>query len=408
MNARARRARVPSHHGVPARSHVTSRQVRPSIVIVEYNTLRHLPRCLESLARLHVAPGEHEVLVVDNGSPTPARELAERFPWIRLLETGETSGELRIVRDVTERVSREIEYERILRTSIDAFWLLDGHGRIIDANPAAARMLGYAEEEIIGRPITDIDANETPEQTRHHIERLRRRGFDRFETRHRRRDGSLVDVEISVSYVADLRDRMVAFVRDISERKRVASERELMLDVLQRLNRSRELHPVLGEVAGLLREWSGCEAVEVRLREEDACTVLGPSPAAGDGPGVRLCRCPDPRSEPDPECVCHRVIAGRVDPDLPVFTEFGSFWTNRASDLFESAEWRDHRLHRQRRCHEESHESVALIPLRHGDRRFGLLQLGDRSRDRFDPPRIAFLEQLASSLALASARRPGT
>ena len=66
--------------------------VRASIIIVEYNTVRHMPRCLASLERLVISPDEFEVLVVDNGSPTPARPLLQRFPWIRLLETGENLG----------------------------------------------------------------------------------------------------------------------------------------------------------------------------------------------------------------------------------------------------------------------------------------------------------------------------
>jgi GT2 family glycosyltransferase len=66
--------------------------LRASIVIIEYNTLRHLPACLASIRRMTMNPDEYEVLVVDNGSPTPPRKLVREFPWVRFLRTGENLG----------------------------------------------------------------------------------------------------------------------------------------------------------------------------------------------------------------------------------------------------------------------------------------------------------------------------
>ncbi|MFO8049691.1 MAG: PAS domain S-box protein, partial [Desulfosudaceae bacterium] len=101
----------------------------------------------------------------------------------------------------------DIEYAHILNTSIDGFWILDSQGRVLESNPAAARMLGYRQRELMGMAINDIDAEENPDQTRQRLARLSESGYDRFETRHRRKDGGLIDVEISARYLPEKNGR---------------------------------------------------------------------------------------------------------------------------------------------------------------------------------------------------------
>ena len=133
-------------------------------------------------------------------------------------------------------------------------------------------MLGYTEDELRGLTVNDLDVNEEPEDTRQRIEMLRKEGAGRFVTRHRRKDGTLIDVEVSVSFVATGGDHMVAFVRDVSDRKRVEAEREITLHLLRLLSTPNGLHELLTDVTLLMRDWSGCEAVGVRLQEVmDAC-----------------------------------------------------------------------------------------------------------------------------------------
>jgi GT2 family glycosyltransferase len=65
---------------------------RASIIVIEHNTVRHLPHCLASLEKLQFHPEEVEVVVVDNDSPTPAAPLRERFGSVRFLHTGRNLG----------------------------------------------------------------------------------------------------------------------------------------------------------------------------------------------------------------------------------------------------------------------------------------------------------------------------
>ncbi len=115
--------------------------------------------------------------------------------------------------------------ERFLRlvheTSIDGIWVGDSLGNIIDVNQAYCALSGYTREEMLTLRIPDLEAKESPHETAEHIARMIAAGGERFETRHRRRDGSVWDVDISVTWMHEDGGRFICFCRDISERKRI-------------------------------------------------------------------------------------------------------------------------------------------------------------------------------------------
>jgi PAS domain S-box-containing protein len=118
------------------------------------------------------------------------------------------------------RVSEgEDRHLTILQTAMDGFWLTDMQGRILEVNETICRMLGYSASELEARNIADLEANETVEDINDHFEKIQARGEDRFVSRFHRKDGSLVDVEVSAKYLLIEDGRMVAFIRDITERK---------------------------------------------------------------------------------------------------------------------------------------------------------------------------------------------
>lgn len=134
---------------------------------------------------------------------------------------GSLKGYVGSVTDLTERKEAETEYRTILKTAMDGFWVSDHGGRFVDVNDAACRHLGYSREEFLGgMRIREIEAVESPEETAAHIRRIREEGHDRFETRHRRKDGAVVDTEVSAHYSDTGGGRYFVFIRDITERKR--------------------------------------------------------------------------------------------------------------------------------------------------------------------------------------------
>ncbi|MCK9200182.1 MAG: PAS domain S-box protein [Gallionella sp.] len=124
-------------------------------------------------------------------------------------------------RDITERKKAEAamkQHEKIIETAIDGFWITDLSGILLEVNQAYADISGYSTDELVGMHISQLEANEKPEDIRQHIANILAHGHDRFETRHRRKDGRVVDIEVSVKYLAE-GERLFVFCRDISRRK---------------------------------------------------------------------------------------------------------------------------------------------------------------------------------------------
>jgi PAS domain S-box-containing protein len=111
----------------------------------------------------------------------------------------------------------------MLSTTPDGFWLVDKNGRMLDVNDIYLKKSGYLHEEFLNLSIPDIEGLETLEETAGHIKKIFKTGFDRFETKHKRKDGSLFDVEISASYLKTA-DQFIVFARDITDRKKTENE----------------------------------------------------------------------------------------------------------------------------------------------------------------------------------------
>jgi PAS domain S-box-containing protein len=130
-------------------------------------------------------------------------------------------------RDITERRraeealrDSEERHRTVLETAMDGFWMADTEGRVLQVNDAICRMTGYSRPELLAMTISGLEASETPGETAAHLRALMARGEDRFETRQRRKDGSVFEIEVGAQYRAIEGGRIVAFLRDITERKR--------------------------------------------------------------------------------------------------------------------------------------------------------------------------------------------
>ena len=118
------------------------------------------------------------------------------------------------------------QYRSIIHASLDGFWITDTRGGIVDVNESICLMLGYSREELLRMSIKDIEADESSAEIAARIQHMIATGEVQFEARHRRKDGTIIDVEVSVQYVPALGERFFAFVRNVTERKRLERERE--------------------------------------------------------------------------------------------------------------------------------------------------------------------------------------
>ncbi len=136
-------------------------------------------------------------------------------------ESGRITALLSSGEDITEKREKDLRYKTILKTAIEGFWVTDMRGRFLDVNDAYVKLIGYTREELLGMSISDVEAIERVEDTKAHIEKILREGYDRFETKHRRKDNSIVDIEVSVTYSDLGGGRLIVFIRDITERKKI-------------------------------------------------------------------------------------------------------------------------------------------------------------------------------------------
>lgn len=126
--------------------------------------------------------------------------------------------------DITEQKKSEIQNQTILKTSIDGFWLVDLKGKILDVNDSYCNLIGYIREELLTMQINDLELIENQKETKEHIKNIIAKGSDRFETRHRRKDGRVVDLEISVNYLNIDDGKLFVFLRDITARNKALQE----------------------------------------------------------------------------------------------------------------------------------------------------------------------------------------
>ena len=122
------------------------------------------------------------------------------------------------------QLEKEERHQAILRTSLDGYWLADQQGRLLEVNGTYCRMSGYNERELLALQIADLEAAESVDAIDSRIKRIMERGEDRFESRHRRKDGTVLDVEVNVQYQTSGSGRFVVFLQDISTRKRAEEQ----------------------------------------------------------------------------------------------------------------------------------------------------------------------------------------
>ncbi len=140
---------------------------------------------------------------------------------------------------IVERVRAERQYETVVRTALDGFWLVDLDGRFLDVNDAYCNLTGYCRTELLAMRVADVEARQTAPETVQHLQQVVAEGSDRFETRHRCQDGRIVDVEVSARYLDAEEGRIYVFLRDITERKQAAAELARHRDHLEEQVRER-------------------------------------------------------------------------------------------------------------------------------------------------------------------------
>jgi PAS domain S-box-containing protein len=121
----------------------------------------------------------------------------------------------------------------IVESSDDAILTKDLDGIITSWNQGAERIFGYTAEEVIGQSVTLLIPANRPDEEPEILKRIRRgERIDHYETIRQRKDGSLIDISLTVSPLKDASGNIVGaskIARDITERQRALKQQQLLL-----------------------------------------------------------------------------------------------------------------------------------------------------------------------------------
>lgn len=143
-------------------------------------------------------------------------------------------------RKETETRLREslLKHQTVVQTAMDGFCIVDAAGQFREVNDAFCSLTGYSALELLQLRLPDLEARATPATVAEQLDRIRHQGSDQFEAGLRRRDGASVEIEARVRFLPQLGGVFVFFVRDCSERKRIAAH---LLRRKQELKEAQEL-----------------------------------------------------------------------------------------------------------------------------------------------------------------------
>lgn len=171
-------------------------------------------------------------------------------------KAGELVGALNLSLDLTGR--KHIEHsgrllEAVFDSSEDAILSVSLDGSITSANRSAERIFGYTSEELVGKPIVILYPSNGYLDEREVIERIiQGERVKHYETTRRRKDGTLVDISLTVSPIRNSDGTVIGvskIARDITELRRAHDQQLLLLKEMN--HRVKNLFALTGSLIAL-------------------------------------------------------------------------------------------------------------------------------------------------------------
>lgn len=231
------------------------------------------------------------------------------------------------------------------------------------------------------------------------------------------KDGTHMQVDLRANPITDDNGTIIGLLgvhRNVTEESITNTFRKLSHEILKILNQTDDVQITIRKVVQACRELADIDAVGIRYQEGEDFPYLEydgfpdafiskENYLVSRSPAGNTCRNPD--GSACLECTCGLVLAGKTDPANPLFSQNGSAWTNNASGILEIPPGQDPRLSPRNECIHEGYLSIALIPIRFGDKITGLLHLNDHRKNRFSAAAIQILESIAAHIGEALQRK---
>jgi PAS domain S-box-containing protein len=288
----------------------------------------------------------------------------------------------------TEREAMTRHADALVRHARDAILLIGADGHIIEANEAAEALYGYPAGELARLTIRDLRGDDDPVAFDHQWAAASSAEGALFETVHRRKDGTLVDVEVSSRSIdVEGRNYHQSFIRDISRRKvlerqverllRIERALQLATGVLLRSTSEQELYQ---RMCGIVVDIAGYRMAFVALANDDPDRTVTMAAIAGHEAGFFAVRVPVTWAEGNTSVTGTAIRTGEIQVNQDYATN-----PNVAA-------WRDEAMKR-------GFQSSIALPIRDGTRVIGVLGLTSAERHAFDAQEVGLLATLADDVS---------
>jgi PAS domain S-box-containing protein len=315
-------------------------------------------------------------------------------------EANAVQGVFAAARDVTKRKQIEEElrstslYARsLIEASLDPLVTISHDGKIMDVNRATEEATGIDRNRLIGTDFSNYFTE--PEKARQGYRRVLRESLVHdYPLTIRNISGRAMDVLYNAAVYRNETGAVqgvFAAARDITERK-AAEKRQSVTNALTELfarNNSRKEY--LNSTVEVIRDWSGCHCVGIRVVDSDGC-IPYEACVGFDSEFQQLEGC---LSLTGDACFCIRAVTQSPDEqDRPVMTPGGSFCC--ADTLaFAQTLTSDHQNRYRGTCIRRGFKSLAIVPIQYREQVLAAIHLADECEGIVTPGKVEFIESFA-------------
>lgn len=183
----------------------------------------------------------------------------------------------------------------------------------------------------------------------------------------------------------------LVILRDITQRKETENRIIANNEILKLFSQTYSRKDYLDAVVELIRKWSGCRCVGIRILDEHSNIPYD----SYVGFSREFWQSENFLSLENDRCVCTRVIAGKPEEhEAPVMTPHGSFCSNNSLEFVEGLSEEQRREYRGE-CFRRGYKSLAVIPVRYREKTIGAIHLADEREGKVPLKVIEFVELIA-------------
>ena len=294
----------------------------------------------------------------------------------------------RLIRENEER------YRSLVTATAQIVWTTDPQGRVVDQLPGWQSFTGQSPEEYKGTGWADaVHPDDRERALTVWSQAVNNRSLYEVEYRLRHHSGQYRYVYVRGVPVLEAERSIREWVgtcTDISDRKEAERRREFTNALLSLFAEKHSLKDYLDAVTDILRDWSGCQAIGIRLvdsqREIPYESFFGFDPA--------FLALEHRLSLERDNCCCIRAVSQNFEEqDQPLLTPGGSYLCDDSIKFVDSLS-PEKRARYRGNCMKFGFASLAIIPLRHREKIVGAIHLADARPGRFPPATVEFIESM--------------